>query len=380
VISDIDDRKRNAERVQESERQLRLLVDTVPALIWCGTPAGELSYVNQRLLDFIGARHPQLATWQNLIHPEDLERVVTTWRHSVVTGESYSDTYRFRRADGIFRRVRSSGEPLRAADGKTLSWYGITTDIEDGELLEESLRVAQARLADAVRRSTVGELSASIAHEINQPLTAIVSAAEACLHWLDAAPPNITRARRTACSIVQDGKSAAKVVDRIRSLFTHAVPVKTTIPVEAFLNEVLLLMDDRLRAGHIHPQLTIEPKCPPAWADRVYFQQILINLIQNSVDSFPSTSNRPRLISVTVSKLDTELEAIAIAVRDNGEGIADLDHIFDSFFTTKDHGLGVGLSICRSMVEAHGGRLWATSIPGEGSIFSFTLPIEPGVT
>jgi len=380
VISDVDDRRRSSDTLLENERQLRLLVDTVPALIWCGTPAGELSYVNQRLLDFIGARNTQLVTWTDLIHPEDLDRVVSTWRRSVDTGESYSDTYRFRRADGIFRRVRSSGEPLRAADGKTISWYGITTDIEDGERLEESLRDAQARLAEAVRRSTVRELSASIAHEINQPLTAIVSAGEACLHWLDAAPPNIERARRSARSIVQDGKSAAKVVDRIRLLFTHAIPVKTTIAVDTVIEEVLRLMDDRLRTGQIQAQWTPDPQCPLVWADRIYLQQILINLIQNAVDSLLSIQNRPKLLRVTVYRPEFELESVAIAVHDNGEGITDLSHIFDSFFTTKENGLGIGLSICRSMVEAHGGRLWASSIPGEGSIFTFTLPIDPGIT
>ena len=239
---------------------------------------------------------------------------------------------------------------------------------------EDALRIIRDRLAEASRLATVGELSASIAHEINQPLSAVVSNGDACIRWLNASPPNLERARSAAQMIVRDAKSAADVVRGTRALFKHTDSDRAFIDTNDVIREVLQLMQGEITSKGIIVSADLGGEIPPVFADRVHVQQILINLVQNGIDAMDEIRDRPKLL-VLRSHIQGP-RFVTIQVKDSGTGIPDPNTIFEPFFTTKEKGLGVGLSICRSIVEAHAGHLWATADAGGGSTFEFTLPIN----
>jgi C4-dicarboxylate-specific signal transduction histidine kinase len=217
-------------------------------------------------------------------------------------------------------------------------------------------------------------MSASIAHEINQPLAAVVTNGDACIRWLDAVPPDIERARQTAVRIVRDGHSAAAVVQHIRSLFKNSAPAKLPLDLSGVLDEVMQLMHNKLRDKFIAVNVDLEDGLPQVFADRVQIQQVLINLLQNAIDAMEAINEGSKVVLIKARIQDPN--NMVVHVCDRGVGIANADRIFEPFFTTKQKGLGVGLSISRSIIQSHGGRMWAT--PGEagGSVVAFTLPIH----
>src|SRR5882762_3048042 len=240
---------------------------------------------------------------------------------------------------------------------------------------EKALRLAQGELAHVVRVTTMGELAGSIAHEVNQPLTAVVTNANACLRWMAASPPNLGEARDSVTRIVRDADRASEVIRRIRGLLKKAPPQVAPQDLNELIREVVLLLQTSLEQNHVEAVLDLTPVAPPVVRDRVQLQQVMLNLVMNGVEAMTHVTDRPR--SLVVSSTVTESGQVEARVTDAGTGVAapDLARLFDPFFTTKPTGMGLGLSVSRSIVESHGGRLWASNNTGSGATFHFTLPV-----
>jgi len=251
------------------------------------------------------------------------------------------------------------------------------TDISERKRAEEALQKAQVELAHVTRVTTLGELAASIAHEVNQPLAAIVADANASLNWLAAANPDLDQVRDAMAAIVKDGHRAADVVQRIRQLATKTEPRKAWFDINDVVRDVLSIVRSELRHHDVALAVDLASGLPPVLGDRVQLQQVVLNLVMNGIEAMAGVENRPRELLIRCEQ--KEPGTILVAVRDSGSGVdpQDTNQIFDAFYTTKPYGLGMGLSISRSIVEAHGGQLWATPIEPHGAIFQFSLPVGP---
>jgi PAS domain S-box-containing protein len=510
LCHDIEDQINADEALRRSERQLRQLIDTVPVQIWCVTPAGEPSYINKTMVDYIGldlaffdAQGGLPEAIRTIVHPDDRDALGAGLKHSFITGEPFALRYRNRRRDGVYRWTEGHAAPCRDENGQILQWYGVNVDIDDqirlfsdleereakirrlvdsdiigiviwdidGTLVdandaflgmvqydredvkaglrwfdmtppewqevhareeaeelartgkmqarekeyfrkdgsrvpvliggaffegqsrqgvayildlterkraeaaqlraEEALREASDELAKAAQAASLAELSASIAHEVNQPLAAVVANSHACERWLAADPPNLERARRTVERIIRDANAAAEVVSRIRALFSQAVESRTDTSLGNIISEVRDLMAEQASRRDVRLDLALDGELPAVALDRVQIQQLLINLIRNGIEAMDAV-NGERVLRMRVQRMEDVIQA---EIADSGSGIAFPDRIFEPFFTTKGQGMGMGLAICRSIVESHGGRLWAEKNEPQGARFIFTLPI-----
>jgi hypothetical protein len=371
VLTDVDDRKRAEEASRSSESNLRLMVDSIPGFICTNTASGEVDYVNRTLLEYTGKPLEELRNWPVVVHPDDLPTVAEFWTHSITTGEPFNVEVRVRRGDGVYRWFHCRGLPLRDDDGRILRWYNLLTDIDERVAVAEKLRDTQARLSRATQIATVGELSASIAHEINQPLAAVVANGHACHRWLTASPPNIPRALLSLERIVRDGKGAADVIQRIRALYRHTALSKDALRVNEVIEEVCRFMETEARSKAVVLRARLAPSLPEILADRVQLQQVLSNLIRNAIEAMEPVTDRFKELCI-VSLYENE--RVIVQVEDTGIGLEDTDNAFEAFFTTKPNGMGMGLAICRSIVEAHGGRMWAARATPCGTILAFSLP------
>jgi PAS domain S-box-containing protein len=248
------------------------------------------------------------------------------------------------------------------------------SDITERRQAEEALRRAQAELAHVTRVMTVGELAASIAHEVNQPLTGIITNGNACLRWLGRTPPDLDEAQEAVRRMIRDGSRASEVIARIRTLLRKAEPQKTRLAINDVIGEVIALAESEVRRHRVLLKTELAADLPPVLADRIQLQQVLLNLMLNGMEAMRAVTDRSRELIIR-SQLE-ETKALRVAVQDAGVGIdpQDMDRIFTAFFTTKPEGLGMGLAISRSIIEAHGGRLWATPNAGPGATVQFTLP------
>ncbi|CAN7390350.1 PAS domain-containing protein [Pararhizobium sp. LjRoot255] len=377
---DIDDQLRAEETLRESERQLRRLVDALPTLIWAAAADGEPTYLNRRLAEYVGltlvdldspdASRLQMAI-QNSVHPDDAASVGQALAHSFTTGETFTMKYRHRRADGTYRWIIGRAEPLRDTDGTILQWYGVSFDIDDDVRTQEELRRTQERLAVASQAASLAELSASIAHEVNQPLAAIVANSHACHRWLSVEPPNVERATIVAARIIRDANAAADIVSRIRALFRQSTETRNSTTLASVVTEAGGLMAEEGARRRVRMDISVESDLPPVTLDSVQIQQVLINLIRNGMDAMDLIAGE-KVLEVQAHRLGNEVQT---EINDHGRGIEFPDRIFEPFFTTKENGMGMGLAICRSIIEAHGGRLWAEKNEPHGARFIFTLPI-----
>jgi hypothetical protein len=378
-IRDISGRKQAEEALRASERDLGLIIETIPGLVWCAAPDGELNYLNQRILDYTGTSAGAWAQlgWKNLLHPDDAEPTAQAWSRAVATGQPYDIQCRLRRSDGVYRWFEVIGQAARDSDGGVARWYGLLIDIDDRKNTEEALRSSQVRLSRAIQTATVGEFAAAIAHEINQPLAAVVANGQACLRWLAAQPPGMAKAHEAAERIVRDGKEAGEVVRRIRALFKQAGAEKVELDLNEVVREVLHLLKAETARRRVAVETDLGQGLALVAGDRVQLQQLVFNLLLNGIEAMDAVVDRPKRLSIA-SKQPSQ-ETVLVEVRDSGTGVKDTDRIFDAFFTTKENGMGMGLAICRSIIDAHHGRLWAASGEGAGTTFSFTLPVQAGV-
>jgi PAS domain S-box-containing protein len=384
---DIDDRVKTEEALRETGQQLRVLVDTIPALVWCATPGGAPDYFNKRMVEYTGLRadhwesadstvvvedHTLSHRWLDIIHRDDFVALLPVWEQALATGDSFSASLRLRRADGSYKWFQTFGEPLRDSTGRIVCWYGLNIDIDENKRTEELLRITRSQLAKATQIATIAELSAAIAHEINQPLAAVVANADACAAWLASPSPNLERARLAVESIANDGHAASTVLSRVRSLFQQAKPQKRPLNLNDVIIETLKLLNDDLSRKGIGVELRLE-RLKVVSADRVHLHQVLTNLLANAGDAMQFSVIEPKTVIISSRMKE---QNVMISISDSGPGVSETEKIFDSFFTTKETGLGMGLSICRSIVEAHGGNLWLEENSERGATFSFSIPVE----
>jgi len=488
------ERKRAEEAVRRSEDRLRLVIDTLPTLVWSKSPDGSADFLNRRFREYTGLSVEEGLGWgwmMNAFHPED--RLQEEWRAAFAAGQPFEKEARLRRADGAYRRFLVRAAPLRDEQGKVVKWYGKTTDIEDRKRAEDELRKqkevfqrifddipvmialmgegghvqlvnpewertigwtlteireqnldiyaelfpnpeyreivrdlvaastgewtnlkvkvrdgrvidvaadlvhlsdgsiigigkditewrhtqaalqkAQENLARVTRVVAMGELVAAISHEVNQPIAAIVTNANFCLRQLASATPNSEKLREAMLEIVNDGARASAVISKIRALLQKGTAKRVAVDMNQIIQEVTVLLRNEIARSRVSLRTDLGTNLPRVSGDPVLLQQVVINLIMNGIDAMYSITRGPREL---VIKSARDRNEVSIHVKDSGTGFdpQQAEHIFEPFFTTKPEGIGMGLSISRSIVESHGGRLWAESSP-TGSLFQFTLP------
>jgi PAS domain S-box-containing protein len=380
IVEDITQRKLAEDNLRASERSLRELTETIPQMLWSADADGANDYCNQRMLEYTGlsAEEVRGSGWKKAVHPDDVEKVVQAWNAAVFTGKLFQIEFRWlRAAEGSYRWCITSALPLRDQRGRIIKWFGSVVDLHDWKQTQQTLRTTQTELARVSRMTTMGELAASIAHEINQPLTAVINNSNACRRLLadDKLEPDVLRSALE--QIVADGTRAASVIARIRALIMKVPPEPNKLDINEVIQEVLPLTARELDENQVQLVRQLTEALPPVLGDRVQLQQVLLNLIVNAIEAMTVVKDRPRLLCVQ-SRVD-EPGNVLVAVRDSGAGLSsDADLVFTPFFTTKEHGMGMGLSISRSIVQGHGGRLWAEPNSPQGTVFCFTLPAGTG--
>jgi PAS domain S-box-containing protein len=369
--------------LRESEQQLRDYAETASDWFWATGPAHEFTYVSEQVRAF-GFDESELLGRRRLDIAADVAAEPQKWREHMATLERHEPfrdfVFQRRRPDGVLLSVAASGKPVFDGEGRFAGYRGVARDITELRRTEEMLRDQEQRIRDAQlelarvsRVTTLGELAASIAHEINQPLAAIVADAEASLNWLALPDPDVDRVRDSLDAIIKDGHLAAEVIQRIRQLATKGETKKASVEINSVIRDVMPLLRRELQLHHVVAQADLAEVIPPVLADRVQLQQVIINLVVNAVEAMASIDDRPRLLVIRSRVTDDE---VVVTVRDAGVGIDPnaVDQLFSAFFSTKPGGMGMGLSISRSIIEAHAGRFWATTNPDHGASFHFTLP------
>jgi PAS domain S-box-containing protein len=365
-------------RVQQFRREeskLRESIETIPAMIWIAGPDGAVQFRNRRAVEYTGRSRLGKGekAGDNSVHPEDRDRVARRLGASYASGEPFEEEMRIRRSDGEYRWFLGRVVPLRDTRGKVVRWYGVTTDIQDRKRAEE----LQAELAHTNRVSTMGELAASISHELAQPLTVTTANAKASLRWLQRDPPDLTEVRKGTERIVEAGILASEIIDRMRSLYKKAPPKRELVAVNEVIGEMVLLLRGEANENAVSIRTDRAADLPTTVADRVQIQQVLMNLMLNGIEAMKDTGG-----VLTVKSQSPENGQIEISVNDTGPGLPmdKADQIFAAFFTTKPQGSGMGLAISKSIVESHGGRIWANGDGALGAAFHFTLPAATAKT
>jgi PAS domain S-box-containing protein len=375
---------RRARRLGEAaalKDRLQVIIDTIPAVVWSNSPDGSANFLNKRFRDYAGVSVEEERgwAWMNALHPED--RAMDDWHARLAAGEPFEQEGRLRRADGEYRRFLLRFVPLRDEGGNVVEWYATSTDIEDLKRTEEELRRREARLRDAQmelahanRVTATGQLAASIAHEVSQPIAAALTNANAARRWLGAEPPDLEEVRQALGRIIRDGRRASDIIGRIRALVRKEPARKDQLDINQTMLEVIALTRSELRRNRTKLQTQLADGLPLIPGDRTQLQQVMLNLILNALEAMNGSSETPRELLIRTEQNGPG--GVLVAVHDSGPGLEpeSLDRLFDAFYTTKPSGMGMGLSICRSIIESHGGRVWAAPNLPQGAAFHFTLP------
>jgi PAS domain S-box-containing protein len=374
TLTNIDALKEIEHALKTREHELLGIIETIPSMLWSTSPAGETTHLSQRILEYCGAPLEELVNrgWERSIHPDDREETAKAFGRAISSGESYSAIHRVRRADGEYRWHHSMGEPLRDPHGKIIRWYGLAIDIDERKRAEDHLRDTRIKLAKASRLATVAELAGSIAHELNQPLMSILANAQAAKRWLNAAPPNVTEVNSSIERIIRDARAADETMQHIRALFKQESFDKKDVNIPNILREVVRVVQEDPKKRDVPIECRFEESLPVVSVDQIQIQQVFINLIVNAIEALEGQQVAPLL----VLRAATDSNGMLVQVIDNGPGVDDPDRIFDAFMTTKEKGMGIGLAVSRSIVEAHGGRLWAENNKTGGATFNVALPLS----
>jgi PAS domain S-box-containing protein len=378
-VLDLTERKCAEEALRESERSARSALDGIAGLVAIMTPNGEVETVNRQCVEYFGRPVEEQKDWvtTDMVHPEDLPQMLENFKRAIASEIPYHFEQRLRRFDGEYRWFETRGGAVRDDAGSIVRWYVLLTDIEDRVRALARLEQMQADFAHINRVSVMGQLTASIAHEVNQPITAAVTYALAARRFLSAEPPNFHEVDDALSLIVKEGNRAGEVVGRIRALVKKAPPRKDAVAINDAILEVIALTRTEAANNSISVRTQLAEGLPRLQGDRVQLQQVLLNLIINAIEAMRDVGEEERELLISTRH---EPDGVSVEVRDSGPGFAPaaLERVFEAFYSTKPSGLGLGLSICRSIIEAHNGRLWASPNVPRGAIFGFVAPAHPG--
>jgi PAS domain S-box-containing protein len=375
------ERRVAAEATRRSEKELLDVIEAIPTMAFTTLADGSSVWANRRWVEYTGLSVDSTSGggWQSAVHPDDFDEHINKWQVSIASGEPFENEARHRSASGGYRWFLVRAVPLRDETGRIRKWYGTLTDIEDRKRAEkerERLRQLEADLAYMNRLSMMGELAASLAHEITQPIAAARNNARAALNFLDQQPPEVGEIREALGCVVGDADRAGNIIDRIRDHIKKAPPRKHRFDLNEAINEVIVLAQSAIAENGVSVQTRLTEGPAPVEGDRVQLQQVILNLILNAAEAMRAVDEGMRELLISTEQSRTN--SVLVAVRDSGPGInpEHIERVFDAFYTTKSSGMGMGLSICRSIIEAHGGRLWATRCEPRGALFQFTIPAD----
>jgi PAS domain S-box-containing protein len=376
--NDITERRQAEEALRDSEEQWKAAFENNPTMYFMVDAGGIILSVNAFGAEQLGYTRDELVGIPvlNIFYEADREAV----RKNVVNcldqlNRSMNWEARKVRKDGTVRWVRETARAMLLKNQPVI--LVACEDITERKVAEEELQKTQAELAHVARITTMGELTSSIAHEVNQPLAAIVTNGNACLRWLSNDPPNVEEARQTVTRMVKDGHRASEVVARIRAFFRKTAPERVRVDINQLIQDVIAMIPGELRRNRVRVRTELADDLPRVVCDQIQLQQVLLNLVINAIEAM-SAGSGPRELLIT-SRRD-ESGNVSVAVQDSGVGFDEQNaaQLFNAFFTTKSQGLGMGLSISRTTIEAYGGRLWATRNDAGGATFQFTLPTTNG--
>ena len=353
------------------------VMDAAPVMIWVSGKDKGCVWFNKPWLTFTGRGLAQEVGegWSEGVHRDDLERCIKAYSSSFDARKNFRIQYRLRRHDGAYRWIDDTGIPRFARNGIFLGYIGSCIDIQEHRDSQSELRRRLLDIAELNRQDDAAMLSASVVHEMKQPLAAIASNASAALRWLTRQTPDVERGRANLNNIVQAAHRAAEIIDSTLAINKKENRTRAPLNLNELIQEVLALLESELQGYHIAVRTTLNEMIPEVLADRVQLQQLMVNLVENAIEAMSFVAGRSRVLH-----LKTELDGvrnILVTVEDSGPGIDsnNIERIFDRFFTTKAQGMGMGLAICRTIIEAHDGQLWAEARGDQGSIFRMSLPV-----
>lgn len=379
VFVDITAQKEAEQSLRESEEHFRHLVDSLPEMLRMSGIDKRSVFFNRQWLEFTGrTMDDELGDgWTECVHPDDAERLFGMYNASFDARTSYSIEYRVKRHDGEYRWIRETGIPWLGAKGGFAGYVGSCVDVTERRAAEEQIRTQQHELAYVGRVTTMGEMAAGLAHELNQPLSAIASYGEGLK--IRAQAGNIDQATLVEVlgKITDSAARAGEIIRRLRKLIRKREASTKPIDVNEQVREVVQFTERDAYHAETDVELNLEPELPNAIGDSIELQQVLVNLIRNGIESMSTIDPKERTLQIDSSVTEQEVH---VTVRDAGAGIAkeEAQRLFDAFYTTKEDGLGMGLAISRSIIESHGGRIWASSSENGGAEFHFVLPVARG--